>query len=245
MRFSVITLFPQLVQDAAAAGVFSRAVAEGKLGLDLVQLRDFSEDARRNVDEHPVGGGDGMVLRPDVVGRAIESVRGPGAVTLMLTPAGRIFDDALARSLAKAPQVLFLCGRYAGFDERVAEKYQTLPVSLGDFVLSGGELPCVLMMDAISRFVPGVLGNEQSAAADSFGDGLLEAPQYTKPLDFEGIQVPEVLLSGDHRRIREYRRREQLRVTAERRPDLLRLAWDSLTRAEQAYVERIWRHARP
>jgi tRNA (guanine37-N1)-methyltransferase len=241
LRFTCLTLFPESFAPLRVDGVFARGLARGLLSLDTVGLREFSSNARRDVDDHPIGGGDGMVLLPDVCQRALESVRGPRSRVVHVTPAGKQFSNATARRLADEEHLVFLCGRYAGFDARFVEKNAHEHLSLGDFVLSGGELPAQCMMDAIARFVPGVLGNAESAASDSFEDGLLEAPQFTKPLEWEGVAVPDVLLSGDHGRIAAWRRKEQIKVTARTRPDILQLLWDGLSRSEKALAQRCWK----
>jgi len=241
LRFSCLTLFPESFEPLRADGVFSRALARGLVSLDTVFLRDFSATARRDVDDHPVGGGDGMVLSPEVCERALASVRGADAWVVHVTPAGKQFTNAAARRLAQKSHVIFLCGRYAGFDARFVEANADEHLSVGDFVLSGGELPAQCMMDAAARFLPGVLGNADSASHDSFEDGLLEAPQYTKPMVWNGVSVPDVLTSGDHAKIASWRRRAQLSLTARMRPDILVRLWDALTRAEKAFAERVWK----
>ncbi len=242
LRFSAITLFPEMFEVLRKEGVIARGIEKKSLSLETVFLRDFAPGVRRNVDEHPVGGGDGMVLRPDVVASALQSVLSPESFVVHLSPTGKVFDAHAARELAQKKHVVLLCGRYAGFDFRTVRRYVHAEYSIGDFVLSGGELPAMCVVDAVARFVPGVLGNAESALRDSFEDGLLEAPVYTKPLEFEGDSVPEVLLSGDHSKIAAYRRQEQLRVTARNRPDLIHRMWDSLSRSERALAERVWKN---
>lgn len=244
MRFTCLTLFPAAFQALREDGVFARGLDKGLLSLDTVFLRDFSVNTRRDVDDSPVGGGDGMVLLPEVCSRALDSVVTSASRVVHVTPAGKQFCAATARRLANETHIVFLCGRYAGFDSRFVDARAHEHLSVGDFVLSGGELPAQCMMDAIARFVPGVLGNTQSAAHDSFEDGLLEAPQFTKPLDWEGKRVPDVLLSGDHARIASWRRREQIRVTARLRPDVIHREWASLSRAERSLAEKVWKEER-
>ncbi len=242
LRFSALTLFPEMFEVFRNEGVIARGIEKKFLALDTIFLRDFAPEPRRNVDEHPVGGGDGMVLRPDVVSRALGSTLTPEAYVVHLSPTGKVFDAHAARSLASKKHIVLLCGRYAGFDFRTVRRYVHAEYSIGDFVLSGGELPAMCLIDAVARFVPGVLGNSESAQADSFEDGLLEAPVYTKPLEFEGDAVPNVLLSGDHKKIAAYLRQEQLRLTARNRSDLILRVWDSLSRSERALVERVWKN---
>ena len=241
LRFSCLTLFPESFEPLRKDGVFARGLSKGILSLDTVFLRDFSGNARRDVDDHPVGGGDGMVLLAETCERALASVRTPASRIIHVSPSGKRFGNVAARRLSAESHVVFLCGRYAGFDSRFTEKHAHEHLSLGDFVVSGGELPAQCMMDAIARFVPGVLGNDASAGHDSFEDGLLEAPQFTKPLTWEGQAVPEVLLSGDHARIAAWRRKEQIKATARMRPDIVHALWDALTRAERALAEKAWK----
>jgi len=242
LRFTAFTLFPNFFSAHLQEGVFSRGIKQNLLAFDTVNPRDFAEDERRTVDGHPVGGGDGMVLLPDVCARALDSVVSPETVVIHVSPGGKVFNNIWARTLAEnTNHIVFLCGRYAGFDERFVQSRAHHEFSIGDFVLSGGEPAALCMMDAMARFVPGVLGNAQSALADSFEDGLLEAPQYTHPIEFNGQIVPKVLLSGHHAEIARYRRQEQIRRTALQRPDLIHRQWDSLTRAEQKQVESLWK----
>lgn len=243
IRYSAITLFPNMFDHLTQDGVLGRAIQSGTVHLDTVFLRDFASDKRKTVDDHPAGGGDGMILRPDIVEKAILSVQTLQSYIVHLTPTGKVFDHTMAKQLAQKEHIVFLCGRYGGFDHRVTKKYAHLHVSLGDFVLSGGELACLCMMDSISRFVPSVLGNESSAKTDSFEDHLLEAPQYTKPTDFHGDTIPDVLLSGDHKKTSAFQRKEQIKQTAQFRPDLLLSVWDSLSKQEKAWAEHFWKHA--
>lgn len=241
IKLTAITLFPDMFQAFTNEGVVSRAIKSEIVQFESVPLRDFSKDARRNVDEHPAGGGDGMVLRADVAEEALLSVLQPHSQVILTTPRGKPFQHTHAKSFAQEKHLIFLCGRYAGFDERFVQKYVHHHLSLGDFVLSGGELPAMCFMDAICRHIPGVLGNRDSATFDSFEDGLLEAPCYTKPQDFHGETIPEVLTSGNHKKINEYRRKEQLKISALMRPDLVRLKWNELTSQEKTLVEKIWK----
>jgi tRNA (guanine37-N1)-methyltransferase len=225
MRFDIITIFPEMVEAGLAPGVIGRARQSGVLDIAVHNLRDFTTDRHRVVDDVPFGGGPGMVLKPEPLFAAMEQIavrRGPADAVLMMSPAGRVFTQADARRLARLPHVVVLCGRYEGVDERVHQQLATEEVSIGDYVLSGGELPALVVVDAIGRLVPGVVGDEQSVEGDSFTRGLLDHPHYTRPAEFRGLRVPEVLVSGHHGEIRKWRRREALRRTAERRPDLLK-----------------------
>ena len=220
-RASVITLFPEMFPGVLGGSLTGRALKDGKWQLDTVHLRDFGEGRHRNVDDPPAGGGAGMVLRADIMGRAIEHAlrKGPGPL-IYLSPRGRRFDQAMARSLATTPGAIFICGRFEGLDQRVIEHYGITEVSLGDFVMTGGELAAQAVIDATVRLLPGVLGNEASAEEESFSNGLLEHPHYTKPADWHGHKIPDVLLSGHHGEIAKWRQAQSEAITRARRPDL-------------------------
>ncbi|MCI2099086.1 MAG: tRNA (guanosine(37)-N1)-methyltransferase TrmD [Succiniclasticum sp.] len=223
MKFIFITLFPEQIEAAGRYSMIKRGLDAGLLELECVNPRDFSRDKHRSVDDTPFGGGVGMVLKPEPVVEAIRLARQklPGAPVLAMSPGGVTFSQPLAEQWARCEGgLIFVCGHYEGFDERVYH-YVDAKVSVGDYVLTGGELPALLIMDAVSRFVPGVLGKLASAEEDSFSSGLLEYPQYTRPVDFEGLVVPEVLRNGNHQLIAQWRRKESLRATLRRRPDLL------------------------
>ncbi len=226
MHATVVTLFPELVRPLLEQSVFGRAVRRGLLRVDFVDLREFGEGRHRIVDDRPFGGGPGMVLKAEPVLAAVEAARArhvEGAVTIYLTPQGRPLDQALVRDLARAPGLVLLCGRYEGVDERAIELLKPLEISIGDYVLSGGELAAMVLLDAVARLRPGVLGDEQSPEQDSFGEGegLLDHPHYTRPLDVRGLGIPEVLRGGDHGAVARWRREQALARTRERRPDLL------------------------
>lgn len=224
MTFDIVTIFPAMVEAGLAEGVLGRARSRGLVEARVHNLRDFTSDRHHVVDDVPFGGGPGMVLKPEPMFRAVEAIRdahgAPGAV-VMTSPAGRPFTQQEARRLAGVGHVVLLCGRYEGVDERVREALATDEISIGDYVLSGGELPALVIVDAVARLVPGVVGDEQSVEEDSFSRGLLDYPHYTRPAEYRGLAVPDVLLSGHHGEIRRWRRREALRRTFERRPDLL------------------------
>ncbi len=221
-RVDLLTIFPDLVRPVLEASVLGAAVLSGRLDVRVTDLREFTTDRHRSVDDAPYGGGDGMVLKCDPVVAAIEAVRQPGGRVFLLSPRGRRFDQELARELAGEPQLVLVSGRYAGFDERIAQVTGAEELSIGDYVLSGGELAALVVTEVVTRLVPGVLGNPVSAEADSFSEGLLEHPLYTRPREFRSHAVPEVLLSGDHAAVERWRREEALRITRRRRPDLLR-----------------------
>ena len=225
----VVTLFPEMFPGPLGASLAGKALDRGDWALETIDIRGFAEDRHATVDDAPMGGGAGMVMRPDVVDRALTSARSAGGRVIHLTPRGRGFDQALARGLAAEPVVIFLCGRYEGIDQRVLDAHAVDDVSLGDFVLSGGEPAAICMIDAIVRLLPGIMGNQASAEEESFGDGetadLLEYPHYTRPAIWrsqDGVEraVPEVLLSGHHARVQAWRLAEARRITEERRPDL-------------------------
>ncbi|MEM9208410.1 MAG: tRNA (guanosine(37)-N1)-methyltransferase TrmD [Pseudomonadota bacterium] len=234
MQIRIVTLFPDMVAAVGRYGVVSRGVERGLLGLQTVNPRDFAADAHRTVDDRPYGGGPGMVMKFEPLAAAIDRARGDlpdDSPVICLSPQGRRFDQACAERLARLEGLVLVAGRYEGIDERVIEACVDEELSIGDFVLSGGEVPAMAVIDAVARLVPGVLGDAESAANDSFGDGLLDHPHYTRPEVVAGRSVPEVLLSGDHGRIGRWRRREALGRTQRRRPDLL--AGRALTDEEQ------------
>lgn len=217
----VLTLFPGMFPGPLGESLTGRALAEGIWALDRVDLRDFGLGRHRAVDDTPAGGGAGMVLRADVVAAALDAAPVPGPV-ICLSPRGRPFDQAFAKALSEGPGATFLCGRFEGVDQRVIEARGMIEVSLGDFVMTGGEIAAMALIDATVRLIPRVLGNAESVEEESFSHGLLEAPHYTKPASWEGREIPEVLLSGHHARISQWRREEAERLTKERRPDLWR-----------------------
>ena len=226
MIFDVLTLFPAMFATPMEESILGRAIRNELLALNVYNLRDWAEGKHRQADDAPFGGGDGMVMKPEPVGRALSALKekAPKSQVLLMTPQGQPFNQTHAKRLAQEEGLIFLCGRYAGFDERIRQTMVDEEFSIGDFVLTGGELPAMVMIDAISRHLPGVLGNTSSAETDSFADGLLEFPQYTRPADYLGLKVPDVLLSGDHGKIACWRREQQLERTFNRRPDLLETA---------------------
>lgn len=238
MVFDVLTLFPEMFVSPFAESVLGKAIDKGLIALHAHNLREWAEGRHKVVDDTPYGGGDGMVMKPEPVCRALDVLRqrSPGSRILLMSPQGRPFCQAEARELARDPGLILVCGRYEGFDERIRSRVDA-EYSLGDFVLTGGELAAMVMIDAIARLLPGVLGSSGSAESDSFSDGLLEYPHYTRPVEFEGERVPEVLLSGHHGEIARWRRRQQLRRTLERRPELLAKA--PLSEADQDFLARL------
>jgi tRNA (guanine37-N1)-methyltransferase len=227
VKFDVVTIFPRMVEALLAEGILARAVEQGLVDVRAYDLRDFTTDRHRVVDDAPFGGGPGMVLKPEPFFRAVEHIareRGAPAAVILPTPQGRPFTHAEAVRLSGLDHVVVLCGRYEGIDERVREAVATEEISVGDYVLTGGELAALVVLDAVARLLPGAVGDEQSVEQDSFVRGVLDCPHYTRPAEFRGLRVPEVLLSGHHAEIRRWRQREALRRTLERRPDLLETA---------------------
>jgi tRNA (guanine37-N1)-methyltransferase len=238
MRFDILTLFPGMFAGPLDESILKRARQAGSIEVQLHDLRDWATDKHRTVDDYPFGGGAGMVMKPEPLFSAVEAIQPlaePPATVVLLTPQGRRLDRALVAELAQHPRLLLICGRYEGVDERVREHLANREVSVGDVVLSGGELPAMLLLDAVARLVPGVLGSEGSLEEESFEGSLLEYPQYTRPAEFRGWTVPDVLLSGHHGEVARWRRRQRLLRTRARRPDLLAAA--ELTAEERAWLE--------
>lgn len=239
MRIDVLTLFPEMFEGVFSSSLIGKARERGIVTLATVNFRDFSQNRHKTVDDAPYGGGGGMLLKPEPLFAAVEHIMahaeaGVRPRVILTTPQGETFTQRKARELAGESHLIFICGHYEGVDERVREHLATDELSIGDYVLTGGELPAMVMIDAIVRLLPGVLGNEASAANDSFSDGLLEYPQYTRPAEFRGWKVPDVLLSGNHAEIAKWRRQQSLLRTLRRRPDLLEQA--ELTPEERRWI---------
>lgn len=223
----ILTLFPEMFNGPFASGVVGRAQKSGLVTINLHNIRDFAYDRHRSVDDYPYGGGPGMVMKPEPIFRAVEELFGEGNIAcsnasiILLSARGRLFNQQIARELARVERLVLICGHYEGVDERVARHLATDEISIGDYILTGGEIAAMVVTDAVLRLVPGVLGGAESAREESYSDGLLEYPQYTRPPRFRGWEVPSVLLSGNHAEIARWRRRESIRKTLERRPDLL------------------------
>lgn len=237
MNFHILTLFPDMVENGLKTSITGRAIESGAISVEAVDIRDYTTDKHRHVDDAPYGGGAGMVIQPAPVCDAYEALckkLGKRPRVIYMTPQGRVFNQSIAQDLAKEEDLVFLCGHYEGIDERALELIHAEYLSAGDFVLTGGELPSMVMIDCISRLVPGVLNNDVSAEIESFHDNLLEYPQYTRPEVYQGMRVPEVLLSGHHKNIETWRRQQSIRRTLERRPDLLEEA--NLSKKERQYL---------
>ena len=240
MKFHVLTLFPEMIEQGFHSSITGRAMEKGLLQLDAVNIRDYAVNKHMRVDDYPYGGGAGLVMQAEPVYRCYEAVKekiGRDVRVIYLTPQGRVFNQKMAEEFAAEEDLIFLCGHYEGIDERVLEEIVTDPVSIGDYVLTGGELPSLVMMDAISRLVPGVLGNDMSAVGESFADSLLEYPQYSRPAVWRDKEVPEVLLSGHHANVDAWRREQSVIRTAKWRPDLLETA--QLSKKERILAEKI------
>ena len=237
MNYHILTLFPEMVMDGLNTSIIGRAVEKGLISIEAINIRDYSKDKHNHVDDAPYGGGAGMVMQPGPVCDSYEDLCrkiGKRPRVLYMTPQGQTFNQSIAEELAKEEDLIVLCGHYEGVDERILEMIVTDNVSIGDYVLTGGELPAMVMIDCISRLVPGVLNNDVSAEIESFHDNLLEYPQYTRPEVYEGKKVPEVLLSGHHKNIETWRRQQSIKRTLERRPDLLVDA--NLSKKEKQYL---------
>lgn len=240
MNFHILTLFPEMVMGGLNTSITGRAMENGLISVEAVNIRDYSTDKHHHVDDYPYGGGAGMVMQPGPIYAACEELAGTIGKrprVIYMTPQGRVFNQKIAEELAQEDELVFLCGHYEGIDERVLELVVTDYLSIGDYVLTGGELPAMVMIDCISRLVPGVLNNDVSAEFESFHDNLLEYPQYTRPEEFMGKKVPEVLLSGHHKNIDEWRRRKSIERTLERRPELLEDA--VLSKKEALYLAQL------
>ena len=238
MNFHVLTLFPEMIEQGINTSITGRAIEKGLISLNAINIRDYAGNKHGQVDDYPYGGGAGMVMQPGPVYRSYESVTekiGYKPRVIYLTPQGKVFNQSMAEEFSQEEDLVFLCGHYEGIDERVLEMIVTDNVSIGDYVLTGGELPSMVMIDAISRLVPGVLNNDVSAEFESFNDNLLEYPQYTRPEEWHGKKVPEILLSGHHANIEKWRREQSVIRTAKRRPDLLEKA--DLTQKEKELVK--------
>jgi tRNA (guanine37-N1)-methyltransferase len=238
MKFDILTIFPDMLEGPLSASILGKAVDKGLIEINLHNLRDWAEGKHQVTDDTPYGGGDGMVMKVEPVAAALSELRekSPSSRVLLMSPQGKTFQQADAERFSQEAGLVFVCGRYEGFDERIRAMVDE-EVSLGDFVLTGGELAAATILDATARLLPGVLGAAGSALGDSFSDGLLEYPQYTRPAEFKGVRVPEVLTSGNHQLIANWRRREQLRRTLERRPELLESA--PLSKKDLLYLDEL------
>lgn len=235
MKFDVLTLFPEMFEPLKQS-IIKRAVEKNLIDINLINIRDFSEDKHNKVDDTPYGGGAGMLMKPDVVDRAYNSIKSENAKVIYLTPQGKTLNQRIVRDLSKQEHLILLCGHYEGIDQRVLDKIVDEEISIGDYVLTGGELPAMVLIDSVSRYVEGVLSNE-STEEESFSNGLLEYPQYTRPEVFDNVKVPDVLISGHHENIRKWRRERSLENTFKKRPEMLENI--ELTDKEKVYIEKL------
>jgi len=223
LKIYILTLFPEFFESPFNVSIIKRARDNGLIQIELINIRDFSHDKHKKVDDYPYGGGSGMVMKPEPIFEAVEyvdkKINSPNRRIILMSPQGKVFNQSLARNLSNEQNLIFICGHYEGIDERV-KTIVTDEISIGDFILTGGEVPALAVVDAVVRFVPGVLGSSQSPEDESFCNGLLEYPQYTRPQIYRGLKVPDVLLSGNHKEIELFRRKESLIKTREKRPDL-------------------------
>ena len=241
MRIDILSLFPAMFAGPFGDSITKRAIAKGILNIHIMNPREFAEGKHKQMDDTPYGGGSGMVIKPEPMFKAVrfikETTNYQKRRVLLMSPEGAVFNQAKAKELAEYDQLIFICGHYEGFDARITENLADEIISIGDFVLTGGELPAMMITDAVSRMLPEVLGSSESASTDSFYNGLLEHPQYTKPREFEGMKVPDVLVSGDHAKIAQWRREKSLEVTLKNRPDLLEKA--QLSEKDRRYLEQL------
>jgi tRNA (guanine37-N1)-methyltransferase len=227
MRIDILTLFPQLFEAPFGFGIFKRAIDNGLVNINIMNIRDYTHDKHHTADDSPYGGGAGMVMKPEPIFEAVEEIKekledkGKNLPVILLTPQGRLLSHKIAQELTQHPHIVLICGHYEGVDERVVEHLATDTISIGDYVLTGGELPAMVVADAVLRLIPGVLGSEESPLDDSHATGLLEYPQYTRPQEYQGWAVPEILLSGNHAQIAKWRREQIIKRTLEKRPELL------------------------
>ena len=241
MKFDIITLFPDLIETYCTSSIIGRAGKRGVVSINTTNPRDFTHDKHKTVDDTPYGGGAGMVLMCDPIFSAVESIeKKEKSITLLLTPQGKTFNQEIAAELSKKDQIIMICGHYEGFDERIREGLEVMEVSIGDFVLTGGELAALAIIDAVTRLIPGSLGKNESAHYDSFASGLLEYPQYTRPAEYRGMKVLEILLSGNHQEIAKWRRKQEIIRTFQKRPDLFnKFKQKGLTKEDQKILDEL------
>lgn len=239
MRIDILTLFPEMFRATLGESIIGRAREKGILDIHLVNIRDYAENKHKQVDDYPYGGGAGMVMQPQPIFSALEAMEAQGCKIIYMSPKGKTFHQGMAVELAKEERLIFLCGHYEGVDQRVIDYWVTDEISIGDYVLTGGELPAMVVIDAVARMLPGVLGQAESFIDESFYSGLLEYPQYTRPSEFRGLKVPDVLLSGNHKLIEQWRKEEALKITMKNRPDLIKKYMEKkdLSKEERKIIE--------
>jgi tRNA (guanine37-N1)-methyltransferase len=222
MRFDIVTLFPELIDVYTSNGIIGRAVENGMFEIGYVNLRDYSEDKHKKVDDYPYGGGPGMLLKPEPMFNALDAIKKQNSYIIYLSPKGNLFNQKKAKELSEKEHIVLIAGHYEGVDQRIIDKYVNEEISMGDYVLTNGELPVLTIVDAVGRLIPGVLGSDESTVEESHSDNLLEYPQYTRPESYLGLDVPEILLSGHHKKIEEWRRFKAIEITLKRRPDMIK-----------------------
>lgn len=237
MKISVLTIFPEMVKPLLDSSILGRAQKNGILDIEVINIRDFADNKHHNTDDYPFGGGVGMLMMAQPIFSAFKKIKTENSLSIYLSPQGKVFNGEIAKELSKEKHLIFLCGHYEGVDQRVIDNLIDREISIGDYVLTGGELAAVAIIDATARFIDGVLGSNVSAHDDSFSDGLLEAPQYTRPADFNGFCVPEILLSGNHKEIAAWQREKQLEITLKKRPELLKNA--NLSEKDIKFLEKL------
>ncbi|NLX62094.1 MAG: tRNA (guanosine(37)-N1)-methyltransferase TrmD [Tissierellia bacterium] len=237
MKIDILTLFPEFFKVLTDFSIIGRALEKGLFSFNTINIRDFSKDKHKRVDDYPFGGGPGMVMKPEPIYDALMSVKSNNSFVIYLSPQGRLYNQEIAKDLANKKHLILICGHYEGIDNRIVENYVDMELSIGDYVLTGGEIPAMVVVDSIVRLLPGVLSSEESYMYESHYNGLLEYPQYTRPREFKGLKVPEVLLSGDHEKISKWRKYQSLKNTYIKRPDLLEKT--KLTEEEIAMLEEI------
>lgn len=237
MKIDILTLFPEFFKVLTDFSIIGRALEKGLFSFNTINIRDFSKDKHKRVDDYPFGGGPGMVMKPEPIYDALMSVKSNNSFVIYLSPQGRLYNQEIAKDLANKKHLILICGHYEGIDNRIVENYVDMELSIGDYVLTGGEIPAMVVVDSIVRLLPGVLSSEESYMDESHYNGLLEYPQYTRPREFKGLKVPEVLLSGDHEKISKWRKYQSLKNTYIKRPDLLEKT--KLTEEEIAMLEEI------
>lgn len=222
MRFDVVTLFPELIKVYTQNGIIGRAVENGMFEVGVTNLRDYSEDKHKKVDDYPYGGGPGMLLKPEPMFNALDAIKKHNSYIIYLSPKGNLFNQQKAKELSEKEHIVLIAGHYEGIDQRIIDRYVNDEISMGDYVLTSGELPVLMIVDAVGRLIPGVLGSDESSVDESHSNNLLEYPQYTRPESYSGVNVPEILLSGHHKKIEEWRRFKAIEITLERRPEMIK-----------------------
>ncbi|MBB6217799.1 tRNA (guanine37-N1)-methyltransferase [Anaerosolibacter carboniphilus] len=241
MRVDILTLFPDMFRVTLGESMIGRAQENQIIDIQITNIRDYAENKHKQVDDYPYGGGAGMVMQPQPIFRALEAIKALDSRVIYMSPKGKTFDQRMAIELSKEERLVFLCGHYEGIDQRVIDHWVTDEISIGDYVLTGGELPAMVVIDAVARMIPGVLGQKESFMDESFYAGLLEYPQYTRPNEFQGLAVPDVLLSGNHKKIDEWRKEEALKITLKNRPDLFEkyIKEKELDKYEKKVIDRL------